>query len=424
MTSFPFSIAVSEPHRRPVRIAAAGRLLIWLLCLFAADLFSSYEAPAEEASDSVRIATFNVSLNRRTAGALATDLAAGDAQAEHVAWILRTVRPDIVLLNEFDYEPDGEAIELFQTHYLQSADLPGNTEPLILPFVWSAPVNTGLPAGVDVNGDGRIQGPADCHGFGWFPGQFGMVLLSRFPPVPDEIRTFQRVLWSSMPDARRPVDPASGRFWHSENVWHSLRLSSKSHWDVPVLIGNSRLHLLASHPTPPAFDGPEDRNGCRNADEIRFWTDYLDPTRSTWIRDDSGHQGGLTDTAWFCLLGDLNADPADGASQPDAIRQLLTHPRIAEYPAPRSAGAAEAAEVQKGKNRSHRGPAACDTADFSDRSVGNLRVDYVLPCRGLQVIAAGVYWPASGHAGADKVTCSDHRLVWIDVRLPDATEDH
>ena len=28
-------------------------------------------------------------------------------------------------------------------------------------------------------------------------------------------------------------------------------------------------------PTPPAFDGEEDRNGRRNHDEIRFWVDYV-----------------------------------------------------------------------------------------------------------------------------------------------------
>ena len=54
-----------------------------------------------------------------------------------------------------------------------------------------------------------------------------------------------------------------------------LRLSCKIHWDVPVQIGSETVHFLVSHPTPPAFDGPEDRNGRRNHDEIRFWADYI-----------------------------------------------------------------------------------------------------------------------------------------------------
>jgi hypothetical protein len=40
-----------------------------------------------------------------------------------------------------------------------------------------------------------------------------------------------------------------------------FRLSSKSHWDVPIVIGRKTVHFLVSHPTPPVFDGPEDRNG-------------------------------------------------------------------------------------------------------------------------------------------------------------------
>ncbi len=60
-----------------------------------------------------------------------------------------------------------------------------------------------------------------------------------------------------------------------------------------MLVGKTTLHLLASHPTPPAFDGPEDRNGRRNHDEIRFWNDYLDRAEIGYIRDDAGLAGGL-----------------------------------------------------------------------------------------------------------------------------------
>ena len=59
-----------------------------------------------------------------------------------------------------------------------------------------------------------------------------------------------------------------------------VRLSSKSHWDVPVKVGGHTVHVLASHPTPPTFDGEEDRNGRRNHDEIRFWADYVSPGKA------------------------------------------------------------------------------------------------------------------------------------------------
>jgi hypothetical protein len=34
-------------------------------------------------------------------------------------------------------------------------------------------------------------------------------------------------------------------------------------------IGESVLHVLVSHPTPPSFDGAEDRNGRRNHDDVQ-----------------------------------------------------------------------------------------------------------------------------------------------------------
>jgi hypothetical protein len=59
-----------------------------------------------------------------------------------------------------------------------------------------------------------------------------------------------------------------------------LRLSSKSHWDVPIDIPlgdgvTKRVHMLLHHPTPPAFDGEEGRNLRRNHDEIRLFADYV-----------------------------------------------------------------------------------------------------------------------------------------------------
>jgi hypothetical protein len=115
-----------------------------------------------------------------------------------------------------------------------------------------------------------LVGFPDSYGFGWFPGQYGMVVLSRFPIHSEAVRTFQKLLWSEMPDARRPMDPETHKPWHSDESWNAMRLSSKSHGDVPIDVEGTDLHILASHPTPPAFDGPEDRNGCRNADEIRL----------------------------------------------------------------------------------------------------------------------------------------------------------
>lgn len=367
----------------------------------------------------IRVATFNVSLNRKASGELKSDLAAGDDQATNIAIILRTVRPDIVLLNEFDYDDSGESILAFRANYLELPALAGNiSEPINYPHVFTAPVNTGVPSGLDLNQNGVTTDSADAFGFGDFPGQYGMVVLSRYPIQTDAVRTFQKLLWNSMPDAAAPTDPNTGEAWYPVEIWSKLRLSSKSHWDVPVQVGDNVLHVLASHPTPPAFDGPEDRNGRRNHDEIRFWSDYLLDDGNDWIVDDRGGVGGLNKEADFVIVGDLNADPVDGGSHRQAIRQLLESERVNAAVVPASAGGSQAAKRQGKANSRQSGTPAYDTADFSDRSVGNLRVDYVLPADNLSVRRSAVFWPKIGQPLYAATQNSDHHLVWVDVRLP------
>jgi hypothetical protein len=188
-------------------------------------------------------------------------------------------------------------------------------------------------------------------------------------------------------------------------------------------MGRKTVHVLASHPTPPTFDGPEDRNGTRNHDEIRFWADYVTPGAGRYIYDDEGRRGGLRPGSRFVIMGDQNADPLDGDSVNAAINQLLDSRRITD-PLPTSAGAVEAARLQGGANLTHRGNPAYDTADFNDNPApGNLRADYVLPSRrGLKVIDAGVFWPVrsdplSRLTGEFPFPTSDHRLVWVDLRV-------
>ncbi|MBA2529090.1 MAG: endonuclease/exonuclease/phosphatase family protein [Euzebyales bacterium] len=378
----------------------------------------------------VRYATFNVSLFRPVEGQLVADLSTpDDAQAQAVAAIIQRQRPDVLLVNEFDYDAAGRAVELFARNYLEVAQ--EGSAPIRYPYRMAFPSNTGIASGFDLNNDGQVGTSGreygdDAFGFGVFPGQYGFAVYSRFPLVTSQIRTFQRFLWKDMPGALLPDDPSTPApaDWYSPQELAVFRLSSKNHVDVPVRVGRQVVHLLASHPTPPSFDGPEDRNGTRNHDEIRLWADYVSPgRRSAYIVDDAGRRGGLRPGARFVVAGDLNADPADGGGIPGAIDQLLDHPLVAEEPVPDSAGAVEQAALQGGANDSQRGDPAFDTADFSDGSVGNLRVDYVLPRKGMRVTAAAVFWPLTTDpdfnlVGTFPFPSSDHRLVRVDVALP------
>ena len=147
-----------------------------------------------------------------------------------------------------------------------------------------------------------------------------MLVLSRHPIDETAVRTFRNLLWKDMPDHAMPDG-----YWPAATA-AQLRLSSKSHWDVPIRIDDAHtLHLLASHPTPPVFDGPEDRNGLRNAAEIRLWADYLTPGADDYIVDDAGVAGGLAEGERFVICGDHNADPHDGSGVEGSIAQLLDH---------------------------------------------------------------------------------------------------
>ena len=66
-------------------------------------------------------------------------------------------------------------------------------------------------------------------------------------------------------------------------------------------------------------------------------------------------------------------------------------------------------------NLSQTGNPAFDTGDFNDVNVGNLRIDYCLPSKTLEIKQSGVFWPKPGQPGADSVTATDHRMVWVDI---------
>ena len=392
--------------------------------------------PSAWAAEQVRFTTFNASLNRAAEGQLVEHLSDPTAdtvfvrQAKNVAEVIQRVRPDVLLINEFDFAP--EAVDLFRDNFLEVSQ--NDAAPIEYPFAHIATSNTGIHSGFDLNNFGGIVSTPgapgygdDAFGFGAFPGQFGMVVYSKYPIDADGVRTFQFFKWKDMPGNLIPTP-----FYSPEEV-AILRLSSKSHWDVPISVGGKTVHFLVSHPTPPVFDGPEDRNGRRNHDEIRFWADYILPSRSWYVYDDAGVRGGLRPGSQFVIAGDQNSDPLDGDSIPGAIQQLLEHPLVNTRVTPSSAGAVEAAELQGGANTTHRSDPRFDTADFNDAAPGNLRADYVLPRKSLEIVGSGVFWPLQadplfrltgvfssalwGPVGG--FPTSDHRAVWVDVIVPD-----
>lgn len=369
----------------------------------------------------IRVATYNGSLHRKKAGDLVKDLIGQDnQQARKIAEIIQRVRPDVLLINEIDFQEDGAPPRLLRDNYFSVGQ--SGLDPIDYPYIYAPSSNTGTPSGMDLDLDGKTTGPGDAFGFGQYPGQYAFAVFSCFPivngngdaPAHNEPRSFQTFLWSDMPDTMNPRAPGSEAPYYPADIWKRLRLSSKNHCDVPIRLPNGRaLHFLVCHPTPPVFDNAEDRNGARNSAEIRFWTDYISgPESSSYIYDDAGTHGGLAGDSFFVIAGDLNSDPADGDSRHQAINGLLHHGRVTD-PSPKSDGGLAASENAK-RNQSQSGDPRNDTSKWSS---GNLRVDYVLPSSNCKVHDAGVFWPSGDDPLRELINASDHRLVWVDVEL-------
>jgi hypothetical protein len=372
----------------------------------------------------LKIATFNVSMEalnyvshqrnkitKISEKTLSNALKNDHPQIRNIAEIIQRVNPDIILLNEFDNQENNEknshkALKIFIKQYLNKSQ---NGQPAVnYPYFYQGQVNTGINSGFDLDGSGK-KGilPGDGFGYGHFSGHFGMVLLSKYPINTKQIRTFQHFKWHDMPNALQPRDPKTLKPWFSQEAWQNIPLSSKSHWDIPVQVNEHVIHVLASHPTPPVFDGPENRNGKRNHDEIRFWTDYISPEKSPYIYDDNGHKGGLKPQQRFVILGDLNASSFDGDAMNNGISALLNSRKIQDA-MPKSNGG----EMHSKNNLN----AKHHTAFW------RMRADYVLPsAQGFTLINAGVFWPEENDDTfrliKERSASSDHRMVWLDLSI-------
>ncbi len=342
----------------------------------------------------IRVASWNSAFSRDGPGLLLRDILRGD-DAQIVAGLamIQAVRPDILLINNFDFD-HGRVAARSIAKALQEVGLP-------LPFVASFRPNTGTGTAFDIDRDGYLGGPGDAQGWGEFAGQGGMLVLSKYPFDLGGTQDFSDFLWLDLPDNLQD---------DGAELAAVQKLSSVGQWALPVnLPGGSKLTLLAWHATTPVFDHADDRNGRRNHDENMFWAHLLDGTLDM-----------ATPDAPFVLLGSANLDPQDGEGHRGAIADLLEHPGLQD-PKPRSRGAAQASAAQGGANAHQSGDPGLDTSDWrDDPGPGNLRVQYVLPSRDLNITDAGVYWPASDEIGYDLISGRDpraswHGLVWVDI---------
>ena len=306
-----------------------GRALTLLVAATACAFFAPPADALDNRPTSVKFATFNASLNRNFEGQLVADLSTPDnVQAKTVAEIIQRTRPDVLLINEFDFV-DGNVRGRPLPRELPRRKPERRAADRLPVRLSSRRPNTGIPSGFDFNNNGVVGGPDDAFGFGFFPGQFGMAVFSKYPIDVDASARSRTSSGRTCPARSYPTTPRrrAGR----------LVLAGRAR-RVPAVVEEplgradrdrrQTVHFLVCHPTPPVFDGPEDRNGRRNHDEIRFWADYIAPRGSGYIYDDDGKTGDLHPAEQFVIAGDQNSDPLDGDSIPGAIQQLLESPRV------------------------------------------------------------------------------------------------
>lgn len=303
----------------------------------------------------LRLALWHVPLTRDGPGLLVRDLLRGEPALVEVASALREADADILVLTDVDYDADGLA--LARLAELIAVEGEGYAHRLALR------ANAGIPTGIDLDGNGRLGDARDAQAFGRFPGEGASALLSRLPIAAEEVRSFNDLMWRDIPKTlMAPAD--AGR--------DVQRLSSGGHWLVPIEADQGRrLTLMIGHSTTPVFDGPEDRNGRRNHDELALWSRILDG------------EYGPAPPAPRVFMVNTNLDPKAGEGYRGAMAAFLGDTRWQD-------------------------PLPDQPTAFWERT-GPLRVSYLLPSADVTVRDART-WPALGsHV---------HRLVTLDITLP------
>ncbi|MBT8153802.1 endonuclease/exonuclease/phosphatase family protein [Epibacterium ulvae] len=325
-------------------------------------------------AETFRIALYNTELSQKGPGLLLRGLEQHSLpRADAVIDVIENADPDILVLQNFDWDLQARTLKALQSRLSERG--------LTYPHLFTARPNSGMPTGLDMDGDGRTGGPRDAQGYGDFVGAHGMAVLSRYPVMSDQLVDLSDQRWTGFPWADLPQFPDERPFPSAE-AQAQQRLSSTNHWILPVRLSqDAQVDLMIFNPTPPVFDGAEDRNGKRNHDEIALWTHVLD--------------SDLAPAHPVIVIGDANLDPLGGDGLHAAIQSLLNHPRLQD-PRPTDPAGHEA------------------TVNW--QQTGPLRVDYILPDARLMVRAAGIAWPDDANTAAEHA--SRHGLVWLDVDIP------
>lgn len=344
---------------------------------------------------SVRFAHFNIK-------ELRTDKITNqnDAQVTRALQNLRELNPDIVSINEIQYDlPNVPTQGLPGTgdnmrRLLERAKFPGGVSG------WSfnlAPANTGKRAKKKANGnyeidpnspDGRKN--ADQVSFGTFPGQYSTGFGTRFKVKGKVVVT--DTLWKEwdpnflslglkLPDGTAAPE--------------DMELFDKNFNDVVIDLDGHDVHVVTFHTVPAfGFGGSATLNIARNAAQLSFLKWYLLGECDNGACKASGVEPLPAGTA-FIAIGDLNVDWGTDSPGAKVIESLLKHERVNNFRAENKDWKFKLEPLEPGKKETDRRARVTYMSDGVDLGKLQSELDYFIVSKELKIDSGRVYAPLS-----------------------------
>ena len=230
-------------------------------------------------------------------GQLVSDLSTpNNAQAALIAETIQRVNPDILLINEFDFYPDGEAADCSGT--TTSRCRTTALRAWSTPTTFVAPSNTGMPSGFDLNNNGARPGWVRRRRLRLRRSSRASSAWSS-QQVPHRVR--RRAHLPALPleghagrvAARRPGHGGADD-WYSPAELDVFRLSSKSPLGRPDRDRQQDRALpgLATR-RPRSSTGPRTATGRATTTRSGSGPTTSPVGTASYIYDDAGRTGGL-----------------------------------------------------------------------------------------------------------------------------------
>ncbi len=260
-----------------------------------------------------------------------------DAQVERAALNIRLLNPDLVSINEIQYDlPDVATVGLPGTgdnmkRFVARTHLDATG--------WSynlAQANTGnlskkQPDGnyaINPNAPGADQ-LADQVNFGTFPGQYSTGFATRFPVTKATVLTDLK--WRDWDQAFKFAD---FKLPNGQPLPDDMSLFDKNFNDVLVELAGRPAHVVTFHTVPAfGFGGSADANVQRNLAQLAFLEWYLlgscdAADASSAVKRCETEAKPLEGNTPFIAIGDLNVDWGTTAGGAAVIKRLLENPKV------------------------------------------------------------------------------------------------